>query len=118
MPANPREVDRLRRIRDQQLHARDPLIKQRKLDRTIASKHRRARAGFSFVTMWREIPHQWRGAVVGGLVGLAGMLIVPEVIPESWGTCLGLAAFPFAALLGFMIGRYEDAKEDVTDLIP
>jgi len=31
---------------------------------------------------------------------------------------LGLAAFPFAALLGFMIGRYEDAKEDVTDLIP
>jgi hypothetical protein len=118
MPTNPRDADRFRQIRDQQLKARDPLIKQRKLDHTIASKHRRARGRFSFGKMWNEIPHKWRGAVVGGLLGVAAMIVVPELIPESWGLCLGIGALPFAALLGFMIGRYEDAKEDVKDLIP
>jgi hypothetical protein len=118
MPTNPREVDRLRRIRDQQLRARDPLIKQRKLDHTIATKHRRARTGFSFGKMWHEIPHKWRGAFLGGVLGLIALIVVPGLIPESWGMCLGVAAFPFAALIGFMIGRYEDAKEDVQDLIP
>ena len=118
MPGDSREVDRLKRIRDKQLRARDPLTKQRKLDHTIATKQRRARTTFSFGKMWQEIPHKWRGLFIGGLIGVGGLLIVPEVIPESWGMCLGLAALPFGALLGFVIGRCEDAKQDVSDLIP
>ncbi len=118
MPTNPKEVERLKRIRDQQLRARDPLIKQRKLDHTIASKHRQARGRFSFGKMWSEIPHRWRDATLGALLGSAAMIIVPGLIPGNWGLCLGVGALPFAAFLGFLIGRYEDSKEDVKDLIP
>ncbi len=118
MPGDPRDVDRLRRLRDSQLRARDPLTKQRKLDHTIATKHRQARSAFSCGRIWGEIPHQWRGLLVGGLLGLGALFLVPALIPESWGMCLGVGALPFGALLGFMIGRYEDAKQDVHDLIP
>jgi hypothetical protein len=118
MPGDPREVERLRRIRDQQLRTRDPLIKQRKLDYTIAAKHRKARVGFSFGRIWGEIPHRWRGLLVGGLIGVGALLAAPALIPGTWGTCIGLAAFPFAAMLGFLFGRYEDSEQDVKDLIP
>jgi hypothetical protein len=118
MPGDPREVERLRRIRDQQLRTRDPLIKQRKLDHTIATKHRKARVSFSFGRIWGEIPHRWRGLLLGGLIGVGALLAAPSLIPGTWGTCAGVALLPFAAMLGFLIGRYEDSKEDVKDLIP
>jgi hypothetical protein len=118
MPSDPREAERLRRIRDQQLRSRDPLKKQRKLDHTIATKHRKAKGTFSFGKMWGEIPRRWRGLLLGALIGVGALLVAPALIPDTWGMCLGLGALPFAALLGFLIGRYEDSKQDVKDLIP
>lgn len=107
------DADRFRKIRDQQLHVRDPLKKQRRQDQEISQKRKRMQQSFSFGAMWRDIPHRWRGAFTGGLIGLAILLAVPSLIEESWGLCLGMAAFPFAALVGFLIGRYEDTMEDI-----
>lgn len=107
------DADRFRRIRDQQLHTRDPLKKQRKLDREIVQKRQRMSQPFSFGQMWKDLPHKWRGAAVGGLIGLAILFIAPSVIEGSIGICLGSAAFPFAAFVGFLVGRYEDTMEDI-----
>ncbi len=109
------ESERLRRLRDQQLQARDPLTKQRRLDGEISQKRRRMQQSFSFGGMWQDIPHRWKGAFVGGLIGLGILLIAPSLIEGNWGLCLGVAAFPFGALAGFLIGRYEDSMEDIKE---
>ncbi|HET7009483.1 MAG TPA: hypothetical protein VFI11_01805 [Anaerolineales bacterium] len=109
------DSERFRRIRDQQLRARDPLTKQRRMDGEIAQKRRRMQQSFSLITMWRDIPHRWRNGLVGILIGLAVLLIAPSVIEGSWGLCLGGIAVPFAGLVGFLIGRYEDAMEDIKE---
>jgi len=107
------EQNRLRRLRDQQLGARDPLAKQRRLDREISQKQRRMRETFTFGRMWADLPHRVRSAFVGGLIGLAVLLVAPTLIEGTWGVCLGAFALPFAALIGFLIGRYEDTMDDV-----
>jgi len=109
------DADRFRKIRDQQLHARDPLKKQRRLDREIASKRRRMQGSFSLVRMWNELPHKWRSAFVGSLIGLGILLAAPALIEGTWGVCVGGAALPFSALIGFMIGRYQDTMQDIHD---
>ena len=117
MPSRNSDVERYKRLRDQQLASRDPLIKQRKLDHTIADKHRRSTRRFSFGEAWADIPHKWRDALVGALIGLTIMLLVPFLVEGIWGTCIGIGAFPLCAFVGLLVGRYEDAKEDVKDLL-
>jgi hypothetical protein len=42
-----REQERLRKLREQQLQSRDPLTKQRKIQRNISAKEKRMRKPFS-----------------------------------------------------------------------
>ena len=109
------ESERLRRLRDQQLRTRDPLNKQRRLDSEISQKRKRMQQSFSFGAMWGEIPHRWKGAITGALIGLGILVLAPSLIEGTWGLCLGGVAFPFAALVGFLIGRYEDTVDDIRE---
>jgi hypothetical protein len=34
-------------------------------------------------------------------------------VEGTWGLLIGVVAFPFAALVGFAIGRYEDTMEEI-----
>jgi uncharacterized membrane protein len=117
MPRDDTDAERFRRIRDRQLAARDPLTKQRRLDHTIATKHRRHQRGFSFGEMWSDLPFKVKYALLGGVIGLAVLLGLPFLAPGFWGTCIGLAALPFAAMVGFLVGRHEDSKAEVRDLL-
>jgi uncharacterized membrane protein len=111
------DADRFARIRDKQIAARDPMVKVRKLDHTVSEKHRRHRTSFSLVRMWLDIPKVWRGTIIGGLLGLLVMLVVPTFVPGDWGTLGGLAALGFLLLLGFSLGRYQDSRDEIKDLM-
>jgi hypothetical protein len=116
MVPNPSDQDRFRRIRDEQLTSRDPMKKQHKLDRTIAERHRRAREPFSLGKIWAGIPHRWRGLLYGGLGGIAVMIGLPEVWASVWADACGIVVLPFGMLLGFVIGRAVDTREELRDL--
>ncbi len=107
------EAERLRRLRERQLRDRDPLARQRQLDREIARKQRRMRESFSLRQMWADIPRRWRGLLLGLVVGLLLLLAAPSLVADPWGVCLGVAGLPFAALIGFLIGRYQDTMDDI-----
>ena len=111
------EADRLARLRDQQLRARDPLTKQRRLDQSIAIKQRRARKRFSFATFWSEVPHKWRGLMYGGLIGAALFVFLPRLVVGIWGTLGGLFALFFVTSLGFLIGRAADSRDELKELM-
>jgi VIT1/CCC1 family predicted Fe2+/Mn2+ transporter len=109
--------DRLRRLRDAQLATRDPQIKQRKLQRTIAEKHRRAARPFTWGKFWSEVPHRWRGLVFGGLVGVLIAVALPFILPSPWATVLAAIAFVFCAAFGLLLGRAIDSRENLKDLV-
>jgi hypothetical protein len=107
------DADRYRRIRDQQLQARDPQKKQRRLDYEVSAKQKRMKQSFSLSLMWRDLSHKIRYTLIGLMIGLAFMLLLPMVLPETWGLCLGLTLLGFATFIGFLVGRYEDSVEDI-----
>ncbi len=109
--------DRLRRLRDAQLAARDPQIKQRKLQRTIAEKHRRAARPFTWTRFWSEVPHRWRGVLFGGLFGVLLAVALPLFLPSPWATIFAAVAFLFCAAFGFLLGRAIDTRENLKDLV-
>lgn len=108
-----KDADRYRKIRDQQLQARDPLKKQRALDHEVSQKRRRMTEGFSFGLMWRDLTFKIRYSLIGGVIGLLLFVILSLLLPQTSGICLGGLVFFFAVFLGFLIGRYEDSVEDI-----
>ena len=115
MPSD--DADRFRRIRDKQIAARDPMIKVRKLDHSVSQKQRRMRESFSITRMWAEVPKTWRYMIVSGLLGIVVLAILPLFIPEPWGVIGGIGALCFLIILGMSLGRYEDSRDEVKDLM-
>ncbi len=111
------EIERLKRIRERQLAARDPGKKQRELQQTITHKHRRAAQPFSIGRMWAEVPKRWKGAVFGSVFGVIAVIVLPLFMDPTQGTALGFALLGFMALIGFLVGRARDAQDDIKDLI-
>ena len=74
------EEERLRRLRERQLSDRDPLVKQRKHQQTSAVRTHKAIKSFSFGESLSAIPHIWKGAFIGLILGLAVVFVLPLVI--------------------------------------
>lgn len=111
------ESERFRRIRDKQIAARDPMVKVRKLDRSVSQKQRRMRERLSIARMWTDIPKTWRYALVGGLVGLVVLLVLPNFVLAPWGVLGGVGAMVFLIILGLSLGNYEDSRDEVKHLV-
>lgn len=111
------ELERLRRLREQQLAARDPDKKQQKLQQTITRKHRRSAQSFSFGRMWTEVPKQWTGTLFGSVFGAIAVIVLPLFMDPKLAVVVGLVVLGFLALMGFLIGRARDAQDDVADLL-
>jgi hypothetical protein len=111
------EQERLRRLRDRQVAARDPQTKQRQLHGKIARKQRSSVASFSLGRIWSEIPNFWKGAFFGLAIGAIGIAVVPLVWVSPWALpCAGVIAL-FLAILGMIIGRAADTRDSLRDLI-
>lgn len=111
------EQERLRRLRDRQLATRDPLIKQRRLDRTISQRHRSARQPLSLRRIWAEIPHWARGTMYGMLGGALVTAVLPLLWPSTWSVVIGLASVAVLAIVGFFFGRAADTRDEIKDLM-
>jgi VIT1/CCC1 family predicted Fe2+/Mn2+ transporter len=117
MAADKSELERLRRIRQQQLAARDPSKKQNKVQQTITHKHRSHAQSFSIGTMWAEVPNRWKGAIFGSIFGVITIFVLPLVTDAEWATTVGFVLLFFIALMGFLVGRSKDAQDDLRKLV-
>jgi VIT1/CCC1 family predicted Fe2+/Mn2+ transporter len=111
------ELRRLKRIRDQQIRARDPSVKQKKLQRTIATRRRKSVRKFSFLEMLNQVSHKITGTLIGGIIGLLIFLFLPYFVESSWIDLVGIGAIVFLAILGFFLGRALDARDSLRELI-
>lgn len=111
------EVERLKRIRDNQLRARDPQKKVNKTQRHIATRYRQSRKSLTAKSVFADIPKKWAGFVVGLFLGVLVLLLLPLFSDSSSNDFIGIGVMAILAFLGFAIGQAADAKADLEDLI-
>ena len=112
------EQERLRRLRERQLTDRDPLVKQRQFQRTAAQKERKARGKrYTLGEAWKTIPNLYRSPFIGLLLGLVVIVILPILWISPWAFWVGLGATAFFVLMGLLIGRALDSREEMKDAL-
>lgn len=112
MPTN-QEQERLRRLRERQLTDRDPLVKQRKVQRTTAVRTRKAMRSFSFKESLSAIPHVWKGAFVGLLVGLVVVIVLPLLWASPYALVVGVLVGMISMIFGVVTGNALDLRDDI-----
>jgi len=111
------EVERLMRLRQRQLSARDPHAKQREIDRRVAARRRKLRQQNSFLSIFTEVPFKWQGIVLGALIGLVILILLPLLVDAAWVDLAGLAAIIVLAIMGFFFGQALDVREELKELM-
>ncbi len=112
------EQERLQRLRDQQIRARDPLVKERRVSKRIAAQQRKKRVNESFIRdAISDVSHKAKGAYIGALLGLLIMLLLPLVMESRTANIIGIAAIPFLIALGVLFGASLDWRDEIRDHI-
>lgn len=111
------EQDRLRRLRDRQIAARDPQVKQQRIHGKIARKQRSSVEAFSLGRILSEIPNMWKGAFLGFLVGVLGVAVIPLVWSSPWALPCAAALTVILAIFGLIVGRAADTRDSLKDLM-
>ena len=109
-----KEIERIRRLREQQLGARDPRAKARRLDQKLSS---RPREKFSLSHELKILPAKVTWSFWGGVIGLIVGILLGIVIQISFGVpwveYVALLCAFWGAVVGFITGRGHDTgKED------
>lgn len=115
--ASHHDEDRLQRLRDRQIAARDPQRKLRRMHGGIAQRQRRSTQTFSLGRIWSEIPHIWKGAFYGLALGALAIAIVPTLWLSPWALPCSTGAALMLAIIGLLIGRAEDTRDSLKDLV-
>ena len=79
--------------------------RERKMDRRITAGR-----------MWGTISHAWRGALVGLLLGILVMVILPELWISDWALLASLGATLILIVLGVVIGKSFDYRDNLKHL--
>lgn len=112
------EQERLKRLRERQLTDRDPLMKQKQFQRTSAQKERKVRSKhYTLGQAWRTIPNVYRSPFIALLLGLVVLFVLPLFWDSSWSFWVGLGVTVFFVLIGFLLGRAQDIREELKDAI-
>jgi hypothetical protein len=112
MPTS-QEQERLRRLRERQLTDRDPLVKQRKVQRTTAVRTRKAMRSFSFKESLSTIPQVWKGAFVGLLLGLLVIFILPLLWASPFALLVGIGVTMVCMIFGVITGNALDLRDNI-----
>jgi uncharacterized protein YacL len=111
------DVERLKRIRDKQLRARDPQKKVRKTQHNIASRYRSSRKPETAKSVMADIPKKWLGFVIGLFLGFIVLVLLPMFVDSTSTDLIGIGVMVALAFLGFAVGQAADTKSELEDLI-
>jgi hypothetical protein len=103
--SNQKEIERIKRIREQQIASRDPTKKEKQMQHNIAQKYRRVKSQEKPVKdSWDALSNIWKGMIFGAILGFILMMTVPFIVGGRIGGVLGLACLPIMIVLGVIIG--------------
>ena len=111
------EIERLKRLREQQLRARDPHVKQRQFQRTSAERERKRDTSYSLRKLWRDLPLILRYSIFGFLFGLLVFFMLPLFWDSPWVTIVSIVIVLVITIFSALVGNAVAAREKIKDLI-
>jgi hypothetical protein len=109
MPTNNDELERLKRLRDQQIRTRyDPNEKKAKFNQI--SVQRRQGTKVTGRSVLKDIPDKVWWALGGGAIGLVFLFIITRIpnMPD-YGPLIGVGGIVFFAVVGWILGNTRDS---------
>ncbi len=109
MPTNNDELERLKRLRDQQIRTRfDPNEKKAKYEQISYQKRQGTRVTGRSVL--KDIPDKVWWALGGGLIGLLFLFIITRIpgMP-AYGPLIGAGGIVFGLVIGWVLGAARDS---------
>jgi hypothetical protein len=106
------EIERIQRIRDQQIRARDPRARDRKRQQRVSARYKEET--FSFQDLLRSIPTRWWGTIIGGMIGLVFAIVLNKLVEAeaSWMEYVWYVIVLFGLALGRGVGAAMDWSEE------
>ncbi len=111
------EQERLKRLREKQLQARDPLVKQRQFQHSSSVKERRMRKTFSFAKAWKDIPHIVKAPFYGLILGVVVIFVLPMLWASPYAIYAGAGATLLFIIFGAIMGNSLDLRDDIRNHI-
>lgn len=109
------EQERLQRLRDKQIAARDPLVKQRKFQRDISIKTKRMSKPFSLSKAWSDIPHIIKTPFYGLLLGVVVLVVLPKLWNSAFAFLAGAGVTLIFIIFGLILGNTLDLRDRIRD---
>jgi hypothetical protein len=103
------ELERIKRIRDQQISQRDPRARDKAFYGQI-SQRRRSRK-LTFQSVIKDFQAKWLWMLLGGLIGAVVAVLFTGMVQAKWAEYIGYVI----VLAGIVIGRFLGAVMDWRD---
>ncbi len=114
MPNKPDpEQERLMRLREQQIAARDPLVKERKFNKMAADRERKRKKGISLKELWTAIPQVVRSAFFGLLIGLLLLKIVTDIWLSPMAMPVMIVVTLVITVMAAVIGQAIELRDNI-----
>jgi hypothetical protein len=115
MSNSPGDRERLQRLREKQIGARDPLAKRRRVDAKVAARRRTTVKRFSVGDL-KQLPHKYTYALFGAVLGVLTVILLPFYWADSKALLISIVALFFLVTVGFFFGRALDTRDELQDL--
>jgi hypothetical protein len=110
------EQERLKKLRDKQVAARDPHIKTRAQQHFLAEREGKRDKSLSIEKIMSVIPHLWRMALYGLILGVLGLLVLPAIWESPLALPVAFALLAIEVVLGAVIGNALDMRDELRNL--
>ncbi|MBL8102271.1 MAG: hypothetical protein JNM02_07065 [Anaerolineales bacterium] len=111
------EQERLKRLREKQLQARDPLVKQRQFQHNSSVKEKRMRKPFSMSKAWKDIPHLVKVPFYSLILGIVVIFVLPTFWDSTYAIYVGAGATALFMIFGAILGNSLDLRDDIRNHI-
>ena len=103
------EIERLKRLRDQQVSARDPGAKQRAFDKMVAKRHK----DHYLTDVLKDLPYKVRwafwGIILGLVMGVFIGLIIDFTFHVQWTGYIAFGVLVWGGIVGYIMGKARDS---------
>lgn len=107
------ESERLKRLRDRQIAARDPLVKERQFQRDMSLKEKRMYKPVSLKDDWRNIPNVVKVPIFMLVLGIIGSIILVRVWSWEYAAYVGIGVTLALSIFGAVLGNALDLRDDI-----
>lgn len=107
------EIERVKRIRDRQLAARDPRARERAAQAKVRA--RRQTKKLTLKSVLADFTAKWTWMVTGGIIGAVLAIVVNLAFKATWAEYVGYGLVLFGIVLGRIFGAIRDWGDEDWD---